>query len=89
MYAASQAAAQGQDPAALQASVLGQGPTTPAGYTHSVLNIEPPSTMDEVESDSSEEEDDDHPLSRNELTAKMEKKLKRSGEDKKGRKKAR
>lgn len=87
MYAASQAAAQGQDPGALQASVLGQGPQTPAGST--VLNIEPPSTTDDVESDSSEDEEDDHPLTRSELQGKMEKKLKRGGEDKKKAKRAR
>merc|ERR1719181_2493938 len=78
MYAASQAAAAGQDPAAVQAAVLGQGPTTPAGAT--LVSIEAPSTMEDGSDDSSEEEDDDRPLTRDELQAKMEKKMKRQGD---------
>eukprot|EP00232_Nephroselmis_pyriformis_P003386 CAMPEP_0182912456 /NCGR_PEP_ID=MMETSP0034_2-20130328/37522_1 /TAXON_ID=156128 /ORGANISM="Nephroselmis pyriformis, Strain CCMP717" /LENGTH=532 /DNA_ID=CAMNT_0025049131 /DNA_START=62 /DNA_END=1660 /DNA_ORIENTATION=- len=82
MYAASQAAQHSGEGGASIASILGQGPQTPAGALH--LQIEAPSTTDDVEeSESGEEEDDDSmPLSRDDLRAKVNKKLLR-GLDKK------
>jgi len=74
MYAASQAAARGEDVnSAGYASILGQGPQTPAGST--VMAIEPPSTTEEPDLEESDEEDDDRPLNRDELRAKTIKSL--------------
>mmetsp|Transcript_28818 Transcript_28818/g.35017 ORF Transcript_28818/g.35017 Transcript_28818/m.35017 type:complete len:526 (-) Transcript_28818:1065-2642(-) len=85
MYAASQAAAHGGDVNSMgvAAAVLGQGPQTPAGST--TINIDPPSTTDELASDSDEEEEEeDRPLTRDELQAKTLKNLgKREAGDKK------
>ena len=78
-YAAAQAA-QGADGAAIdQRLLMGVGPIAAAGST--TLNIEPPSTADEYVSDEESEEDvDDRPLTRDELTAKTMKTLiKREG----------
>eukprot|EP00227_Mantoniella_beaufortii_P009215 CAMPEP_0197589222 /NCGR_PEP_ID=MMETSP1326-20131121/10235_1 /TAXON_ID=1155430 /ORGANISM="Genus nov. species nov., Strain RCC2288" /LENGTH=518 /DNA_ID=CAMNT_0043154135 /DNA_START=127 /DNA_END=1683 /DNA_ORIENTATION=- len=76
MYAASQAAARGEDiNSSSYASILGQGPQTPAGST--VMMIEPPSTTDDavMEDDSDDEDDEDRPLNRDELRAKTIKSL--------------
>jgi|Transcript_38893 hypothetical protein len=76
MYAASQAASRGEDVnSSSYASILGQGPQTPAGST--VMQIEPPSTTDDAnfEDDSEDEEDEDRPLNRDELRAKTIKSL--------------
>ena len=87
MYAASQAAMHGQDGAPGQgsalSSILGQGPQTAAGSLQ--ISIEPPSTTDDTELDSSDDEqDEDRPLTREELKAKTMKNLsKREGGDKK------
>jgi len=72
MYAASQAASSGQGDgsAVAVASVLGQGPQTPAGQ--GFIQIEPPSALDDqaVDDESEEEEGDERPLSLDELKAK-------------------
>ena len=87
MYAASQAAMHGQDGTPGQgsalSSILGQGPQTAAGSLQ--ISIEPPSTTDDTELDSSDDEqDEDRPLTREELKAKTMKNLsKREGGDKK------
>ena len=83
---ATQAAVHGQDGyAAGTQSALSSilGPQTAAGSTH--LTIDPPSTTEETELDSSDDEqDDDRPLTREELKAKTMKNLsKREGGDKK------
>jgi hypothetical protein len=49
------------------AAVLGIGPNTPAGMSQ--VSITVPTTADDLESDDSEE-DDEHPLTRDELHAK-------------------
>jgi chromosome segregation ATPase len=67
LYAQHQAAQQGKegDPSAV-AAILGQGPQLPAGTTQ--ISINPPSTGDDFDSDEeSGEEDEDKPLSRQEL----------------------
>ena len=88
LYATNQAAVHGADGYAPGAggalsSILGQGPQTAAGSTH--LTIDPPSTTEETEMDSSDDEqDEDRPLTREELKAKTIKNLsKREGGDKK------
>jgi len=86
LYATNQAAVHGQDAYAMGAqgalsSIL--GPQTAAGSTH--LTIDPPSTTEDTELDSSDDEqEDDRPLTREELKAKTMKNLsKREGGDKK------
>lgn len=67
LYAQHQAAQQGKegDPAAV-AAILGQGPQLPAGTTQ--ISINPPSTGDDFGSDEdSGDDEDDKPLSRQQL----------------------
>lgn len=74
-FAASQAAMQGQDTMSLQSAVLGQGPAVPAGAATVV--IEPPSIPEEEGSDGGGDvSDDERPLTREELQARAEQRLK-------------
>mmetsp|Transcript_37722 Transcript_37722/g.85955 ORF Transcript_37722/g.85955 Transcript_37722/m.85955 type:complete len:112 (-) Transcript_37722:105-440(-) len=49
-------------------AVIGQGPAAPAGST--VINIDPPVIGDEDDSEDESDEDEERPLSRDELKAK-------------------